>query len=452
MWSPELTRRKGPTVRRLLEDLAEAIREGRLGPGTQLPPHRELADSLGISVGTVSRAYTLASEQGLITGTVGRGTFVASAGDPLEEPEGEIDLSQNFIRWDPGESVARLLTAAVRERADLRALMETYTEPAGRRDHREAAARWLGRRGLTAAPDQIVLTSGAQHGMFVALAAMTKPGDIVATESVSFPGIKTIAGQLQLRLAGLPMDAEGLAPEALDRLCATEKAQVLYTIPTVQNPTGALMSEDRRETIADIARRRQITILEDDIYSFLVDRPAPPIAAFAPERTYLVTSLSKSVFPGLRLGFVVCPPGATRMVTEKVRLSVLAASPLAAAIGTGWLEDGTADRIIAWKRAEVQWRWRMAVGLFGLKSHNGHCPAHLWLPLPESMRPAEFVARVRSRGVLLAPAEAFAVDEAAAPNAVRICLGGPGSRMRLQRALEIVKEAVEGRLAAATLI
>ena len=452
MWSPVLTHRSGPTVRRLLEDLEETIREGRLEPGDRLPPHRELADSLGLSVGTVSRAYTLAKEQGLITGTVGRGTFVAAAGDAVPEPEGEIDLTQNFIRWDPGESVARLLSAAIRDLTDVRTLMEAYTEPAGRFDHRQAAARWTERRDLAASADQMILTSGAQHGMFAALAALTQPGDTIATESVSYPGIKTIAAQLQLRLAGLPMDTEGLLPEALDRLCASEPVRVLYTIPTIQNPTGALMSEDRRETIADIARRRKITILEDDIYSFLVDRPPPPIAAFAPERSYLVTSLSKSVFPGLRLGFVVCPPGTAGAVADKVRLSVLTVSPLSAAIGTGWLEDGTAERIMAWKRAEVRWRWRMATEFLGLPENNGYAAAHLWLSLPGSMAPRDFVARVRSRGVLLASAEAFAVDEAAAPRAVRICLGGPGSRARLQRALETVKAVWDGRLAAATLI
>jgi DNA-binding transcriptional MocR family regulator len=450
MWLPALKHRSGPAVRRLVEDLAEAIRDGRLAAGTRLPPHRELADSLGLSVGTVSRAYTLAKEQGLITGTVGRGTFVARSGDAVEEPEGEIDLTQNFIRWDPGESVARLLAAALRERTDVRALLEVYPEPAGRSDHRQAAARWTERRGLPASTDQMVLTSGAQHGMFATLAALTGPGDWIAAESVTYPGIKTIARQLQLRLAGLPMDAEGLLPEPLDRLCAKESVRVLYTIPTIQNPSGALMSEDRRETIADIARRRKITILEDDIYSFLVDRPPPPIAAFAPERSYLVTSLSKSVFPGLRLGFVVCPPGAAGAVADKVRLSVLAGSQLMAAIGTRWLEDGTAERIMEWKRTEIRWRWGIASRFFGIEARHRHSLAHLWLPLPPSMQSGEFVARVRNRGVLLASAEAFAIDEAAAPAAVRICLGVPGTRARLQKALEIIKEALEVRLETAT--
>ncbi|MBZ5577511.1 MAG: PLP-dependent aminotransferase family protein [Acidobacteriia bacterium] len=445
MWLPEIQPRSGPTTQRIVEALAEAIAEGRLEPGAQLPPHRELADSLGLSVGTVSRAYSIAKDRGLITGTVGRGTFVAAPGDEAEDAGGTLDLTQNFIRWDPGESVARLLRAALHDRGDLRTLMEVYPDPAGRPDHRRIASHWLARRGLTTPEEQVVITNGAQHGMLTVLGALTKPGDVIATEHLTYPGVKTIASQLQLRLAGLPMDPEGLVPEAFDRLCVTEKIRVLYTIPTIQNPTGALMSEDRRETIADIARRRNITILEDDIYAFLVDRPPPPIAAFAPERCYFVTSLSKGVFPGLRLGFVVCPPGGAERVAGMVRTSMLTVSPLAAGLGTGWLEDGTADRIMKWKRTEMRWRWQMASQFFGLDTGDTHFAAHLWLPLPSLRDPEELVARVRERGVLLAAPEAFAVDSAVVPRAVRICLGVPITRARLHQALQVIAEALEGR-------
>ena len=445
MWLPVIEHRSGPAAHRLVEALAEAVNEGRLAAGAQLPPHRELADALGLSVGTVSRAYSLAKDRGLITGTVGRGTFVAAQGDETEDTSQELDLTQNFIRCDPGESVAQLLRAALREHTALRGLMELYPAPAGRLEHRQPAAAWLGRRGFTVTAEQVVLTSGAQHGLFTVLASLTKPGDVIATEDLTFPGIKSIASHLQLCLTALPMDREGLQPEALDRLCATEKVRALYTIPTIHNPTGALMSEDRRETIADIARRRDITILEDDIYAFLVENPPPPIAAFAPERSYFVTSLSKSLFPALRLGFVVCPPGQAPRVAGMVRMSLLTASPVTAAIGTGWLEDGTADRIIGWKRTETEWRWRTASQFFGLDTRNSHFAAHLWLPLPGTAGPEEFVARVQRRGVLLAAAEGFAVDPKAVPRAVRICLGVPTTRARLQMALDVVREVMEGR-------
>src|SRR5579871_6651694 len=109
MWSPEIEHREGPTVHRIFDALAEAVNDGTLAAGAQLPPHRELADSLGVALGTVSRAYALARERGLITGTVGRGTFVAAREPDSEDPSGDVDLSQNLIRWDPGESVAGLL-------------------------------------------------------------------------------------------------------------------------------------------------------------------------------------------------------------------------------------------------------------------------------------------------------------------------------------------------------
>jgi DNA-binding transcriptional MocR family regulator len=452
MWTPEIAHRSGPAAQRIVDALAEAIDAGELPQGAQLPPHRELADAMSLAVGTVSRAYSLARERGLITGTVGRGTFVASQRDEPDEGAGELDLTQNFIRWDSGGSVAQLVRAALRERTDLRTLLEIYPNSAGRPEHRQAVARWLSRRGLTADAEDVVLANGAQHGILSVLMALTQPGDLIATEYLTYSGLKNIAGQLHIRLAGLPMDHEGLLPEALDRLCAAEKVRVLYSIPTLQNPTGALMSEDRRETIADIARRRNVTILEDDIYSFLVKEGPPPIAAFAPERTYVVTGLSKSVFPGLRLGFVVCPPGGAARVAEMVRTSLITVSSLNAAIGTSWLEDGTADRIIEWKRAEIQWRWEMASHFFGLDTRDYHFAAHLWLPLPAPMQSDQFVARVRARGVVLAPAAAFAVDPEAAPRAVRICLGVPSTRARLRQGLGVIQEVMEGRAAPAQLI
>lgn len=450
MWVPAIEHRPGPTAQRIVEALAEAIDHGQLKTGAQLPPHRELADRMRVSVGTVSRAYSLAKERGLITGTVGRGTFVAARADEPEGPGREIDLTQNFIRWDPGESVAQLVRTAIRDRRDLRMLMEVYPDPAGRLEHRQSAARWLARRGLAASEQQIVLTNGAQHALFTVFAALTRPGDSIAAEHLTYPGIKAIASQLQLRVAGLAMDREGLLPEALDRLCATEKIRILYTIPTLQNPTGALMSEDRRETIADIARRRNILIVEDDIYAFLVQSPPPPMAAFAPERSYLVTGLSKGLFPGLRLGFAVTPPGGADAVAGMVRMSLLTVSPLAAAIGTSWLEDRTVDRIAEWKRMEIEWRWQMASRFFDLDTHDAHFAAHLWLPLTQD--PEQFVSRVRAKGVVLAAADVFSVSAESVPSAVRICLGVPATRARLQQALEVIADVLRGRPALAPFI
>ena len=127
-------------------------------------------------------------------------------------------------------------------------------------------------------------------------------------------------------------------------------------------------------------------------------------------------------------------------------------SPLLAAIGTGWLEDGTADRIIEWKRNEMQWRWQMATRLFGMDTRDLHFAAHLWLPLRGGGPVDDFVAHARARGVRLAAGEAFAVDSEALPRAVRIALGVPVTRARLQEALQVIADVIESRPAPAQLI
>src|SRR5258706_15184295 len=251
MWKPKLTERKhlAAAILRLLE---ADIEGGRLPPGEQLPTHRELAGPLKVALGTVTRAYALAQAEGLVTSTTGRGTFVTS---PPAAPNGIIDLSRNLVHREQRDGNVRTLLATYGDAAKATLLLDEEQDPAGVLEHRAAAAAWMRRPGFTPAADDMVVCSGVQHAMYTVLATIAKPGDVVVTEAVTYAGIKAIAALSGLQLRGLPMDSEGIEPQAFKHACR-RGAKILYTTPTLQNPTTVTMSAGRRQEIARIAETR----------------------------------------------------------------------------------------------------------------------------------------------------------------------------------------------------
>lgn len=170
------------------------------------------------------------------------------------------------------------------------------------------------------------------------------------------------------------------------------------------------------------------------------DRPAP-IACYAPERTYFVTSLCKSVLPGLRVGYLGVPEGNAERFSAVIRSTVWMGSPLMAEIATRWIQDGTADELADWQRREAETRQDMAAQILpGWEYQTYSASMHLWLPLPDPRHAHDIVQSARVRGVLLSPAATFAVERSGVPHALRICLMGPANREQLERGLTVIAE------------
>lgn len=447
-WQPSLEGRAGPRYVAIADALAADMAAGCFDAGERLPTHRDLAWRLGVTVGTVSRAYAEAERRGLVSGEVGRGTYVRAAlpreaqvmTAPGQTAPNFIDLNFNFPPSGGEEQALRATLNALATAPESAALL-AYQNHAGLPTHRAAAGAWLARAGLEAPPDRIAITAGAQHGILVTLAALTRPGDRIVTEALTYPGVQLAARMLGLRLDGLPLDGEGLLPDAFEAACRNNDVKALYCIPTLQNPTTVTLPEARRRAIAEIATRFGVAVIEDDIFRLMTPEAPPPISSFAPERGYFITSLSKTTAPGLRVGFVATPEDGFERVTAALRTACWMATPLTAEIATRWIQDGTAARILENRRAEVNARRERA--LARLAGHRVDCPLgslHLWLHLPEPWRSAEFTAEARRRGVGVTPAEAFAVGRGNLTHAVRLCHGAPASREILDRALDVVTD------------
>jgi DNA-binding transcriptional MocR family regulator len=220
---------------------------------------------------------------------------------------------------------------------------------------------------------------------------------------------------------------------------------VLYTIPSLHNPTGIVMPEKRRREIAGVAEKYGITIIEDDVCGFLLEKTPPAIASFAPDRTLFLTGLGKSIAAGMRIGYVSAPDSLLPRAQSVLAASILFASPLLAEIATSWIEDGTAARIIGQKRAEAALRNRVARRILGERAaKTDPRSGHLWVDLPKRWSPDAFTEAARRRRVRVASATSFAVGSDV-PRAVRLSIGAPPSVAELESALSAIMGIDEER-------
>ena len=434
IWSPRLPDSDSPIYGRIADALERDVRSGMLIAGSQLPTHRDLARTLGITPVTVTRAYAEAARRGIVESSIGRGTFVRATRRDVAAAD-DLDLATNTVNVPIPPP-----TPAVLQRAGSMLVQSLYATGAGTERHRAAGAAWVGRR---TDPARVVVTAGTQHALFLALAATMKPGDTLLTEALTYHGAKAAAALLHLRLEPVALDRYGILPDALERAARGRSAKVLYTIPTLHNPTATIVPEKRRRELAAVAERHGLTIIEDDVNGFLLDRTPPPIAAFAPDRTIFITGLGKAIAAGMRVGYLVAPDHILPRVHGALAANVLFSSPVVAELASTWIEDGTAARIVEQKRAEIAVRSRIARRILPEVSGDPRA-LHVWLELPKRWTGDAFTEEARRRRVRIASASSFAVTPEI-PRGVRISIGSPASIAELESALHVLAGIGEAR-------
>jgi DNA-binding transcriptional MocR family regulator len=433
--------------KQLVDTLAAEIRAGRLAPGTRLPTHRQLAASEGLALVTATRVYAELEAMGLVSGETGRGTFVREALlprslgiDQLAAAAGMVDLNFNYPSL-PGQ--ADLLRSALRQLAssgDLEALLR-YQPHGGRPHERETVARHLASRGLTVGADQVAIVAGAQQGLATTVMALLQPGDVVATDGLTYPGFKLLAEAHRLELAPIPAAGQGPDLDALDALCKRRRVRAVYAMPTLHNPLGWVIGASRRRQLVAIARRHGLLIIEDAAYAFLATDPPAPLAALAPEATVYVSGLSKSVATGLRVGFVAAPTAWVPKIERAIRATTWNTPGVMTAIACGWLDDGTVGRLEAEKRQDATTRQAIAGEvLAGLRPVRHPASYFVWLPLAEEVRADKVAMALMSDRISVSTAEPFATT-AQVPHALRLALGSVALDL-LRDALAKVKYVV----------
>lgn len=447
-WIPDLQNRGSPRYLAIADAIASDVASGRLSPADRLPPQRVLASLLGIDFTTVARGYVEARKRGLIESRVGQGTFVRTATHRRRHPMARhpeiVDLSMNLPpEPDDPELLEQMQDGFDAISRDLVLLMR-YQGFGGVGPDKEAASAWLSRRGLMPGQDRVFIVPGAHPALLGIMGLLARPGDVILSESITYPGTRSIAGQLGLSLVGLPMDAQGVQAEAFDQACQRLSPKALYLNPTLLNPTTHTIAEPRRLALTTIARRHGVPIIEDDPYGLLPTNAPPAFAALAPELTWHIAGLAKCLGAGLRVAYVVAPDNRSGWsFAASVRAATVMASPLTVALATRWISDGTGDALLAAVRHESEQRQALARTILKTASFQAD-PAgfHIWLSLTPPWTRSAFVGHMRATGIGIVASDAFTIGDTP-PEAVRICLGGPADRMQVRGALEFMAHALE---------
>lgn len=494
IWVPDLTPFDGPRYLAIAEAISDAIDREELAAGAKLPPQRDLAWRLGVTVGTVGRGYMVAEQRGLVSAEVGRGTYVRSRDmsiDPddartaagssgaatgtgpasLRTPAAGVSVPRKtagaLLPREAGNGVDLSVNMAVnpwQEEAFARTLVEVagdahigdmvrYMPSAGHIRHRRAVAGWLGRRGVVADADQIVLTCGAQHGLAIATAVLTQPGDPIMIEALTYPGLLDTLRLLNRHPEPLPMDDQGVRPDALEKHARDSGARVMVIVPTLHNPTATIVPEARRREIVEIARRLDLVIVEDDVYGNTVADAPPTLQSMAPERTVYLSSASKCLAPGLRCGWIAAPQEWVGQMIGAVYATAVALPATHFELMHRWIADGTADDLVGRLRAELAARQEIAARVFDEFDIGTHPSSfHVLLHLPDGWRGGPFAEAASSRGIRVTPASAFAAPQIAAPRAVRVSLAAARNRVELEDSLIQLRDIARGGVGAARAI
>ncbi|MGO8948114.1 MAG: PLP-dependent aminotransferase family protein [Ktedonobacterales bacterium] len=436
-----------PLYRQVADQIGDLIRSGVLSAGCRLPTVRQLAMDHGLTRLTVQSGYAELQMRGLVESFVGRGTFVAKRAQTLPH----TTTAGAAYRQSPVEPAVwrsqSLLAELVRmtEQPELlsfaqaipapetyptrelrRAFRTTLDQPdalsygpiQGEIALREQISRLLLERGIAASPDTLLIISGAQQGIDVALRALAQPGEVILVEEPVYPGIIELALARGQRVVTVPMDQNGVMLEALEEACLVHRPRLLYTVPTFHNPTGLSLASDRRASLLAIARTHDLLILEDDVYGMLsYEEPAPlPLKQLDRSgQVIYITSFSKSLAPGLRLGALVAAPDRLPILAAAKQSCDLVTSPLLQRVLATYLRLGHLEAHL--QRVRTLYRERRDSLLRALDHYLPGCSytqpkggLSVWVSLPEHIDEADYCREAIERGVGIARGEAFFVQ------------------------------------------
>ena len=434
--------------KQVVDAFALEIRAGKYRPGMRLLTHRQLAQRHGLALATATRVYAELEAMGLVVGETGRGTFVRDTAlppglgvDQQQVVDGLLDLSFNYPTVAGQADLLRAALSQLASSGDVSALLH-YQPHGGRLHEREIVAQHVMRSGLNVAAERLLLVDGAQHGLATTAMALFKPGDVIAVDAITYPGFSVLAHRLGLELAAVPANVEGTDLCALARLCQRRRVRAVYVQPTVHNPMGWVMGLAWRHQLIALAEQHDFLIIEDAPYAFLETQAPPPLARLAPERTIYVSSFSKSVATGLRVGYVVAPAQWVAEIERTIRATTWNTPAVMTAMVCQWVQEGTVARLEQQKREDAAQRQAVVARVFKSMRYQAHPASYcVWLPLLEEGRADRVASALLQQGISVSTAAPFSTA-AQVPHAIRLALASVDIQ-QLEKALCTVREVVE---------
>lgn len=447
-WKPTLIHSKKPLYLTLAETLEADIHNGTLRPGTKLPPQRELADFLDINVSTVSRAFKICSNKGLLTGAVGSGTFISYDVNtstlilPLLPDSSVTELGSMMPETMPQTDVIFLLRKMLTEDNAQNFFQYDYQESAR---HKKSAALLLHRIGLSATdPRRILFAGGGQNAISAILCGLFRPGDRIGVDPLVYPGMKGAAKLFGIQLVPIRQKDGEMSEEGLLFACRNEGIRGIYVMPDFQNPTTHTMSLSCREMLARMAKTYNLLIIEDGIQSLLPETPLPPVAALAPEHTLYILSLSKTILPALRLAYLHVPSRFASPLYQTLHHLNLSQSSLLLELADRLIVSGKLDSLLAQRKKGILERNHILDEVLADYSVLGEKESlSRWLLLPEGITGKEFESAARKKGVSVYGSERFAVGKETPPAAARLAICAPKTAADLRQGLLLLKEILD---------
>lgn len=442
-WIPKVILGRGPKYLQIVSSLEEAIADGTLHPGDILPAQRQLAEQLNIDLTTVTRAYNEARDRFLIQTRSGKGTFIT---DPASRLTETIDLSMNIPPAPEGIILNQLIQDNMKMLLnfyDSHAL-NTYHNSGGNQITKQVASQWL----KPILPDIdyncIAVSPGAQSAISALILMLTEENQSVMVEPYTYQGIKMALNQLHRKPYVLDVDEEGPCIDSIAR-AIQQGINVMYLNPTIANPTTKTISLPRRQAIADLMNRHQIHLIEDDPYYLLAEQAPAPIAYFAPDYTYYISTVSKVIAPGFQIAYNVMPnvPAAIQF-SQTLRSLCIMASPLMSALTTQLIRNGQALDILEGIKKESQQRLLIAKKVLHLPNTLPDNSIHIWYQLPHHLPLDQFMIMAKKHALGIVPSQDF-TPEPHPVTAIRLSLGAVNSRSNLSIALHTIAKIVKKR-------
>ena len=429
-----------PLYRQIVNQVREYIRTGALPIGSRLPTIRELAEQYGLTRLTVQSAYAELKAEGLVEAGVGRGTFVAAElpiptslhSMPTPKILPPAWLSQGILAdmmrmtahpdlLSFAQAIPEASTYPTQELGrSLRVVLDDpaalgYSSAQGEMCLREQVSHVLLDRGIVTPPDRVMITSGAQQAIDLALRACVSSEDVVLVEEPTYVGMIELALQRGQCIVSVPSDAHGILLDALETACKRYHPRLLYLIPTFHNPTGSSLAHERHQALLHLARTYDFLIFEDDVAGMLgyEDHTTPALKASDTDgRVIYATSFSKVLLPGVRLGAIVAEEKSLLSLLAVKRTSDLFSSPLLQRVLADYLHRHHLSAHL--QRVRPLYRSRRDVLLSALQRHLPECSwtepmggFNLWVTFPPQIHEHDFYLEAIEHGVGIAPGAAF---------------------------------------------
>lgn len=441
-WRPKIEKHKTPMYLAIADALERDIRSGLLPPNEKLPPQRELADFLDVNLSTVARAFKLCGTKGLISGSIGRGTYVAAdakASRPmLEEGCTEcIDMGASHPLYAQNRLIAEMLRKMVRKQ-DMERILR-YSSTMGTPSQRRNAEKWLNRFGTETEGREILIASGLQNSLAVLLSSLFRYGDKVITNSVIYPGMKQLSNLLGIQLLPLADDAHGIDWAYAEKLCRLERVKGIYLTPDCQNPTTHTMDDTERRLAAAFIQKNRLVCLEEGTYAFLEGGKYPAVCNYAPEQTVYIATVSNSICAGLRIAFLLVPEGFREMVWRGISNINVMSSPIERELVSQLISSGAAERIATEKTAEICRRNRILDGILQGRIDGKENSQFRWLHLPDGTDSMKTERELAALGLRVFGGDRFSVGNRPV-SALRLAVCTPEDDAELKAGLEILRK------------